>query len=170
MAEHSSGGGQIWNDLSFFWLSLQKPLRWKGQMVSSLLSRLYIYSPSVSICSNLPFWSWQESRKPKGAHCFIPSFAACLIACQICHSAQKPPHPNLTNTSLKAKQYFGKVPGCCIILLCVESVKYAYANMPCLLDESGLVIISANYRGNGTPLIDDTHNRGFPLRSDIIYF
>ncbi len=111
MAEHSSGGGQIWNDLSFFWLSLQKPLRWKGQMVSSLLSRLYIYSQSVSICSNLPFWSWQESRKPKRAHCFFPSFAACLIACQICHSAQKPPHPNLTNTSRKAKQYFGKVPG-----------------------------------------------------------
>lgn len=132
MAEHSSGGGQICNDLRRFQLSPQKSFRWEGQMVSSLLSRS-IHSPSVSICSHLPFWSWQESRKPKRAHCFLPSFVACLIACQIHHSAQKPPHPHLTNTSRKAKQYFGKVPGCCIILLCVESVKYAYANCPIYL-------------------------------------
>lgn len=129
-------------------------------MVSSLLSRS-IHSPSVSICSHLPFWSWQESRKPKRAHCFLPSFAACLIACQICHSAQKPPHPHLTNTSRESKTVFWKSARllhnftlCWIGQICI-------CKLPRLLDESGLVIISANYTGNGTPLIDDIHNRGF---------
>ncbi len=125
-------------------------------MVSSLLSRA-LHSPSVSICSHLPFWSWQESRKPKRAHCFLPSFlpsfAACLIACQICHSAQKPPHPHLTNT-WKSARLLHNFTLCWIGQICI-------CKLPRLLDESGLVIISANYTGNGTPLIDDIHNRGF---------
>jgi len=61
----------------------------------------------------------------------------------------------------------------CQALLLVKSLKYVYASCPSACfrtDESGTVIILVSYRGNGAPLIDDTHNRGFPLRSDIIYF
>lgn len=80
MAEHSSGGGQIWNDSSCFWLSPQKSFRWEGQMVSSLLSRS-LYINRRPICSHLSFWSWQESHKPERAHCFLPSFLRRLSDC-----------------------------------------------------------------------------------------